>query len=118
LTKRPDFKKTADGKSYDFYNKPYGVRDWLEKSEPSVANNVVVALIDPDFIFLRPLTLDLRGQSNNIFYRSITPAFVPELIGEGTPVAQLYGLGAPWVQNLFRVRHLRLTLLFALLFLR
>lgn len=92
----PDFKKTSSGKSYDFYNKPYGLKHWLENSNPPIKNNVVVALIDPDFIFLRPITLNMAGEDNNIFYQEKTPAVVPEFIGEGVPAAQLYGLGAPW----------------------
>lgn len=90
----PDFKKTSDGKKYDFYNKPYGLKHWLENTQ--LPSNTVIALIDPDFIFLRPLTLKLAGEENNIFYKEETPENVPKLIGKGQPVAQLYGLGAPW----------------------
>ena len=97
----PDFKKTADGKSYDFYNKPYGMRDFIQnyKRHDASKDNVVIALIDPDFIFLRPITLKLAGEPNNIFYNEKTPSLVPEYISEGVAVAQLYGLGAPWVNS-------------------
>jgi hypothetical protein len=66
----PDFK--LDKKSntkYDFYNKPYGVKHWLEFSVHPIPNGTIIALIDPDFIFLRPLTTEIIGQKNNLFLR-------------------------------------------------
>lgn len=45
----------------DFYNKPWGLKHWLDTSQPPIADEVVVALIDPDMIFVRPLTTQIRG---------------------------------------------------------
>ena len=72
------------------------MRDWLKYAKPPLSSDTIVALIDPDFIFLRPLSLKLAGEASSIFYRS-TSDNIPAFIGEGTPVAQLYGLAAPWV---------------------
>lgn len=99
----PDFK--SDGKSdkkYDFYNKPYGVQHWLQYAEPRVRPGVVVALIDPDMIFLRPLTTKVKGQAANIFPSYVTNADVFERVGKGRAVGQLYGLGAPWTREVHR----------------
>ena len=97
----PDFKRTADGRTYDFYNKPYGVRHWIKEYASKMENghDMVVAIIDPDFVFLRPLTLNISCNPNNIFYREETPNIVPEKVREGVAVGQLYGLGAPWVKS-------------------
>ena len=96
----PDFKKDEKTKKkYDFYNKPWGVRHWLDHAEPAVADDVVVALLDPDMIFLRPLTVEVRSQNNNIFAKRIDKNEIIDRVVEGRPVAQLYGLGAPWTND-------------------
>lgn len=98
----PDYKK--DGKSkkkYDFYNKPYGVQHWLQNAQPPIKSGVVVALIDPDFIFLRPLVTQIAGHPSNLFIKGFNPQrdYVPVKAGRGTPVSQKYGLGAPWAER-------------------
>lgn len=96
----PDFKTdNKTKKSYDFYNKPFGLHHWLLNADPKIEDGVVVILIDPDMIILRPFTLDLAGNPANIFYdTSVDPKDpnLPKKIGKGVPVAQIYGLGAPW----------------------
>jgi hypothetical protein len=92
----PDFKtdkKTAE--SYDFYNKPYGVQHWLDFAVPPIQDGVVIAIIDPDMVFLRPLTNRIK-EDNSIF--SDGSHDPPELITKGFPAAQRYGLGAPWAR--------------------
>jgi len=98
----PDYKR--DGKTkkkYDFYNKPYGVQHWLLNAVPPVKSGVVIALIDPDFIFLRPLVTTVAGHPSNIFNHRFDPTkdVVPIKAGRGVPVSQMYGLGAPWADN-------------------
>ena len=99
----PDFKMDSKTqKKYDFYNKPYGLHHWLQHANPPIDDGVVVILIDPDMIILRPFTLDFAKNPTNIFYdTSIKPGIteVPSKIGKGVPVAQIYGLGAPWAQE-------------------
>lgn len=57
----PDFKKDKKTeKEYDFYNKPYGIEHWLDNNIQNIPDGVVVAIIDPDMIFLRPLTVNVR----------------------------------------------------------
>lgn len=90
----PDFKtdkKTAE--SYDFYNKPYGVQHWLDFAVPQIPDGVVIAIIDPDMVFLRPLTNRIK-EDNSIFSEGSSNP--PEFISKGFPAAQRYGLGAPW----------------------
>ena len=96
----PDFKKdTKTQKSYDFYNKPWGLKHWLEHAQPPVPADVIVALIDPDMVFMRPLTTAIRGVANNIFDKSLPPSEIIDHVTKGRPVAQLYGLGAPWTND-------------------
>lgn len=95
----PDFK--TDGKTkkkYEFYNKPYGVMHWLTHAEPPILSGTIVSVIDPDMILLRPMAAQVRGNPSNIYMNRFNPAAetVPERVQHGQPVAQLYGLGAPW----------------------
>jgi hypothetical protein len=98
----PDFKTDSKtGKKYDFYNKPYGIRDWLQNTKPIPNKEEIIVLIDPDMIFLRPLVFRVRDNPANIYMPGIDPHSreVPERYGRGHPVAQLYGLGAPWTND-------------------
>lgn len=94
----PDFK--TDGhtkKKYDFYNKPYGMKHWLENAEVPIPDGTIIALIDPDFIFLRPLQINFSQDNNRIPMKTRDNKVVPpDKFQKGHPVAQLYGLGAPW----------------------
>ena len=96
----PDYKKDAKtNKKYEFYNKPYGVQHWLEHAEPKVGSGVIVAVIDPDFVFLRPLTAKVKGNNNNIVSGPVKESDIFDYVSKGHPVAQQYGLGAPWVYD-------------------
>ena len=93
----PDFKtdkETSD--SYEFYNKPYGVEHWLDNSDPKVPDGVVIAILDPDMMFLRPLTTKIQTE-NSLFLAGSTN--IPNIVKKGVPSAQLYGLGAPWADE-------------------
>lgn len=96
----PDFKK--DGKTkkkYDFYNKPYGMKHWLENANPPVKAGDVIALLDPDMVLVRPLTRQMRGQPNNIVSKPVVESDIFDKVAHGKPAGQTYGLGAPWVND-------------------
>jgi hypothetical protein len=96
----PDFKHDPkSNKKYDFYNKPYGVQHWLEHASPPIEDGVVVALIDPDMIFVRPLTPKVLGVVDILSSNPVKRTDYIDYISRGHPVAQQYGLGAPWVND-------------------
>ena len=96
----PDFKKDAKtGKKYNFYNKPWGTLHWLEHADPPVEDDVVVALLDPDMILLRPITGKLAGVPDHIYAKKVDKREIVDRVKEGHPAAQLYGLGAPWTND-------------------
>jgi len=62
----PDFKEDKKtGKRYDFFNKPFGMLHWLEHAK-GVGENAVIALIDPDFFFIRPLSAVVGAEFETI----------------------------------------------------
>jgi peptidyl serine alpha-galactosyltransferase len=95
----PDFKKDAKTqRSYDFYNKPWGLKHWLDYANPPIPSHALVALLDPDMAFLRPITLEI-GTLPNIVSKRIPKKEIGDNITLGHPVAQTYGLGAPWARE-------------------
>uniref|UniRef100_H3GZ29 Hydroxyproline O-arabinosyltransferase-like domain-containing protein n=1 Tax=Phytophthora ramorum TaxID=164328 RepID=H3GZ29_PHYRM len=64
----PTFKEVSDEvekastpDDYAPYNKPFGLRDWLESANPPVREELVVVL-DPDFLFIRPFAVNTGGR--------------------------------------------------------
>ena len=110
-----DFKRAGkedpSGESYDFYNKPFGVLDYLTANDPKshpdnaasagLTPHSVIAIIDPDFLFLRHLTVRIKDHPANIYPMGFETLreHIPEYVTEGYPVGQLYGIGAPWTQE-------------------
>jgi len=94
----PDFKTDGHSKKkYDFYNKPFGMHHWLEHAHPPIPDDTIIMLIDPDFVFLRPLKVHFGADNNLIPMKISNEKFhYPSHYGKGHAVAQLYGLGAPW----------------------
>eukprot|EP01034_Spumella_vulgaris_P035952 gene35952-44333_t len=62
-------------------------------------DGVVICLLDPDMVFVRPITTAIRSNNNNLHSNQITDEDLFETIGQGRPVAQTYGLGAPWTND-------------------
>ncbi len=70
--------------------------------------NEVVALLDPDMLFLRPLTSIIKGSpyklyNKNLYYnkknKNVQIKEFQNYVVSGKPVAQRYGLGAPWTDD-------------------
>jgi peptidyl serine alpha-galactosyltransferase len=96
----PDYKKdTKTQKSYDFYNKPYGMLHWMNNADPGIPEGTVIALVDPDFVFLRPLTAKITGDPSTIVSGGTKIDQLFERVERGRPVAQQYGLMAPWARE-------------------
>ena len=78
----PDFKKDAKtNKKYDFYNKPWGVKHWLEHANPPVPTDIIIALLDPDMIFLRPITIEIKNQKNAIWNKNLKKSEMIDKVG-------------------------------------
>jgi hypothetical protein len=56
-----EVEKASTPDDYAPYNKPFGLRDWLESANPPVREELVVVL-DPDFLFIRPFAVNTGGR--------------------------------------------------------
>lgn len=63
-------------------------------------DDVVIALIDPDQMFIRPIVAQVKGDKNNLISRPWKEGDIFEKVQTGKPAGQTYGLGAPWVRVL------------------
>jgi peptidyl serine alpha-galactosyltransferase len=96
----PDFSiDSKTQKRYEFYNKPYGLLHWLENVSPPLASNTIVALLDPDFVFVRPLTTRIVNEQNLLYSPLVQEQDLFVKVTKGKPAAQHYGLGASWAIN-------------------
>lgn len=85
----PDFsmdKKT--GKKYLFFNKPHGLMHWQKYG---VYNESVVALLDPDMLFIRPITGHFKDE--NVLTSPDWGTEKWDKVEKGRPAGQQYGLG-------------------------
>jgi len=86
------------GHVYKYANKPLGMMHWLNNANPAVPPTTTVALVDPDFFFLRPLWHDSFDSPEKYFASGAskkTP--MPPRVQKGVMVAQRYGIGGtPW----------------------
>jgi len=88
-------------KNYPWLNKPQALVHWLKFADPPVTQTIV-ALIDPDFIFLRPLVVSQSG----LDIISSTKVPVRELnssVTRGHGVGQTYGIGHNWLKHVTAV---------------
>ena len=95
----PDFSRAADAqKPYKFFNKPLGLRHWMEHELgfPDAAaqddQDAIFVILDPDQIILRNFVQDYTNepeiyQPSPLDYTKIAP---------GQPMAAEYGFGAKW----------------------
>lgn len=97
---------SINGKDYKFFNKPFGLRHWMEQAEgmgfdeatgKMKDEDMVIILIDPDMVLLRPITGDFsnpretipsgHGKDRKLHF---------DTVQHGQPVAQKYGFGSQW----------------------
>ena len=100
----PSFDGARD---FPWINKPSGINHFLTHAMPEIKRlgETVIAILDPDFIFLKPLTQSGEALDDMIYSgpRDADPKAGPlprlgmDVVRKGRPVAQRYGLGGQWV---------------------
>jgi hypothetical protein len=105
----PHFSQVVDSEGkvigdYKFFNKPYGLKHWLENFELLNFQNGffdrpddITILIDPDMALTRPLTGDFSDNRETIIGKSRDgKKKLADKVQQGIPFAQTYGLGVKW----------------------
>lgn len=90
---------------YKFFNKPFGLRHWLEHFEllgfqdggKFHNDEDVVILTDPDMALTRPITGDFSNMEETVIGRLRQgDKILGTKVSKGMPFAQTYGLGVQW----------------------
>ena len=94
---------TFDGaRDFPWINKPSGIHHFLKHAAPEMARlgETVIAILDPDFIFLKPLTQSGDTLSDIIYSQGDRKKWRGmDQVKKGRPVAQRYGIGGGWVHR-------------------
>ncbi|EGZ20137.1 hypothetical protein PHYSODRAFT_364315, partial [Phytophthora sojae] len=95
-----DVEKASTPDDYAPYNKPFGLRDWLESANPPVREELVVVL-DPDFLFIRPFAVNTGGRVTSAKGGSRDKTEVTDTVATGVAVAQRWSeyLGTAAFEN-------------------
>mmetsp|Transcript_3877 Transcript_3877/g.8318 ORF Transcript_3877/g.8318 Transcript_3877/m.8318 type:complete len:556 (+) Transcript_3877:162-1829(+) len=94
-------------KDFPWINKPSSIQYFMEHARPELdrLGETVIAILDPDFIFLKPLTQTGESADNIIATRGVDmdPGVIPpiDVVRKGRPVAQRYGLEDGWKSSKF-----------------
>lgn len=63
--------------------------------------NEIIVLIDPDMIFLAPITMEELSKDDLLVRTKPVPEFGANVVTRGHPVAAFYPIGVPWAQGGF-----------------
>lgn len=84
-----------------YFNKPYGIRDFLESvlgyPDPTHDDDIIM-IVDPDMMLLRPLTH--KFEVDKISWVSTGKDPLVDSVRHGHPIAQTYGFSDSWLNSL------------------
>ena len=97
--------RSPHSRTFPWFNKAWGVRHWARNAP---LKERIVVLLDPDQVFLAPITQGVRPTSDLLGAERL-PSTLPDYLRSDQPrpglaVAQKYGLGGQWVNNFNRSR--------------
>ena len=94
----PSFKGAKD---FPWINKPSSIEYFMKHAAPELerAGETVIAILDPDFIFLKSMTQSELPSSDVLTSGSRKPKRGMNVVRKGRPVAQRYGIGGGWVHR-------------------
>jgi peptidyl serine alpha-galactosyltransferase len=112
----PDYSHLKPSEKYVYFNKPYGMKHWLENvlgysskitnqntviSTTNVKEedkNSIVVLLDPDQIIMRKWE---NNDFSNTDWKYLKQNEIPRIyVSDGYPMGQLYGYGLQWKQKI------------------
>jgi len=103
----PEFGKIP-GRSYEvtkYWNKPFGVKHWLENvfgyqyegEISTIYDDDIIVLVDPDMYMQRPFVNDFSRARGDFWHPYILKtANLYDKVSHGKPIAQTYSFGNKW----------------------
>jgi len=97
----PSFEGAVD---FPWINKPSSIKYFMEHARPELdrLGETIIAILDPDFVFIKPLTQTGSPRSEVLVSRNVdkdVEIVEPiDIVRKGRPVAQRYGLEGGWVK--------------------
>jgi len=95
----PEYSNVIPGKDYHFFNKPFGLRFWMENAlgfpKSTEHDDIIFVVLDPDQLVTRPIEIDYTPYIDSMDW--VTPQQSPLLISHGHPASQQYLMGGNWV---------------------
>mmetsp|Transcript_22853 Transcript_22853/g.34650 ORF Transcript_22853/g.34650 Transcript_22853/m.34650 type:complete len:500 (-) Transcript_22853:47-1546(-) len=82
-----------------YFNKPFGLRDYMEKSlgyPDDHHDNDIIMIVDPDMMLLRPLTHRFNLEKT----KWVVPGPTSATVTHGHPISQAYGFGSSWITSI------------------
>lgn len=114
----PQFGKVpgANWQLTKYWNKPFGVKHWLEnvfgyRYEGDISTEYdddIVVLVDPDMLMQRPFINDFSNYPNEVWnrYARNHPDDLYFQVTHGKPMAQDYNFGTSWIDAAVKTRNL------------
>jgi peptidyl serine alpha-galactosyltransferase len=95
-------KRVKPGMTYKFFNKPFGMLDFLENvlnyrpmDDLNPNDDTIILLLDPDQMLIRPFTNDF-SLSSEVWRPTTSKLKLWTQVTHGHPFAQQYGFGIQW----------------------
>jgi hypothetical protein len=97
----PNYSRVLKGSDYNFFNKPFGLRHWMQESlgfpDNKDHDETVFIILDPDQLVVRPFVQDYTEEAE-LWFPKNQPA-KHTAVTRGHPMAQLYGFGTRWMHD-------------------
>ena len=96
-----------DWETTKYWNKPFGVKHWLEhkfgyRYEGDIStpyDDDIIVLVDPDMLMQRPFLNDFSGVPNSFWHKhNLKNGDLYYKVEHGKPIAQTYSFGDAWVR--------------------
>ena len=108
----PDYTFVKPGTEFKYFNKPFGMKHWMEhalgydpksQSTSTKYDDTIIILLDPDQMLLKPFVSDYsklrmdwtpqEGGASNV-------TAIPKIVQRGTQISQQYGFGRDWLSRM------------------